>query len=114
MNELFSSLTVPSLAYANDLKIFLEVNSISDCLILKNNLNRISSWCVNNCLQLNFDIKLCFNEHKRYLVFSAYRSLEFVIRDSRNHSQIHSILVAVFRILSLGIGIGFRYLIFQV
>lgn len=41
------------LLYADDLKIFMRIKSIADCVRLQCDLNTISQWCSNNCLEIN-------------------------------------------------------------
>ena len=41
------------LMYADDLKLFLRVKSIADCIKLQNDLNNLVAWCTNNDLHLN-------------------------------------------------------------
>ena len=44
---------VQTLLFADDLKIFLTINNIDDCIILQENLNRLHDWCNSNMLHLN-------------------------------------------------------------
>ena len=43
-----------SILFADDIKIFKTISSLSDNLCLQSNLQRLLVWCVNNRLQLNF------------------------------------------------------------
>lgn len=43
------------LVYADDTKIFREVNAPNDCVLLNNDLNDFYAWCVLNRLPLNVD-----------------------------------------------------------
>ena len=52
--------------YADDLKVYLSVNSISDCLLLQNDLDRLFSYCLQNELSLNIE-KCCFISFTRNL-----------------------------------------------
>lgn len=45
------------LAFLDDIKLFLHVNSINDCNLLKNNLNRFVSW--GETLNSSFNIFKC-------------------------------------------------------
>jgi len=48
-----SPLQVHFLAFADDIKIFYQVNSLADCLILQNDLNNLVSWATKLGLQFN-------------------------------------------------------------
>jgi len=49
LNVLHSS----KLFFANDLKLFRQINSQNDALLLQMDLNVLSDWCINNKLLLN-------------------------------------------------------------
>lgn len=53
INDICNSLTVESLLYADDLKIFFPIESTEDCLLLQQNLDILVNWCRNNKLDLN-------------------------------------------------------------
>lgn len=53
INDLLSSLQCPVLAYADDLKIFLEVTSVDHASVLQSNLDIVVEWCRANGLELN-------------------------------------------------------------
>lgn len=42
-----------TLLYADDLKIFAEVNCLNDCLLIQQDLLCFARWCNSNCLALN-------------------------------------------------------------
>ena len=52
-NDLSLKLGCPHLMFADDLKLYFKINSISDCLQLQRNLNIVTEWCTLNRLQLN-------------------------------------------------------------
>lgn len=64
-------LTSKCLLYADDLKIFSSVNSVSDALRLQNDLNRINDWCSLNGLYFNINkcSVISFNRIKFPIVF---------------------------------------------
>lgn len=41
------------LLFADDLKIFHSIQTVDDCLLLQEDLNRLASWCQHNLLDLN-------------------------------------------------------------
>ncbi|KAF0760863.1 Reverse transcriptase domain-containing protein [Aphis craccivora] len=41
------------LAFADDIKLFYQVNSLADCLILQNDFNNLVSWATKLGLQFN-------------------------------------------------------------
>lgn len=43
------------LLYADDLKIYRVIKSESDCILLQQDLNRLSEWCALNDMNLNID-----------------------------------------------------------
>lgn len=53
INDLPQSILCKILMFADDVKIFLKINSFQDCLLLQNDLNKISDWCARNGLKLN-------------------------------------------------------------
>lgn len=53
INDLLLVLNCPVLAYADDIKIYSEISSLSDALHLQTNLNKIAVWCQDNKLTLN-------------------------------------------------------------
>lgn len=55
INDIVEGLECPVLLFADDLKIFLSIKSISDCQRLQNDLNRLHDWCVINDMNLNID-----------------------------------------------------------
>lgn len=58
VNDIVDRITCPCLLYADDLKIFTEVNSINDCQMLQNDLRSLSEWCTINKMSLN--VGKCF------------------------------------------------------
>lgn len=69
INDLPSEVKCDHLLFADDLKIYLRITSIEDCIILQNELDRVVAWCTNNSLKLN--VSKC-----KYLTFT--RKLQFV------------------------------------
>ena len=57
--------------FADDLKLYKIINSTADCLQLQADLDRLSQWCVANCMDLN--TKKCntitFSKSRREFVF---------------------------------------------
>jgi len=47
--------SIKLLLFADDAKLFCSIQSISDSEILQDQLNKFSTWSVNNCLELNID-----------------------------------------------------------
>lgn len=45
--------TSKSSLYADDLKVYRKVTSISDCMAMQRDLDALQSWCVANFLELN-------------------------------------------------------------
>jgi hypothetical protein len=43
------------LFYADDMKLFLLVRGVQNCLKTQSNLNRLAGWCEANALELNVD-----------------------------------------------------------
>ena len=58
INDLAVLLTCLKLLFADDLKIYCEISTISDCQRLQSELDLVSSWCDNN--RLNLNISKCF------------------------------------------------------
>jgi hypothetical protein len=55
INDLSNILECPHLFYADDLKIFNTVNSLSDALKLQSDIYKLQSWCIQNKLNLNIN-----------------------------------------------------------
>lgn len=53
INDIASRLSVKSLLYADDLKLFCEVRSLSDCERLQGDLDLVCEWCDVNGLSMN-------------------------------------------------------------
>lgn len=53
INDLPTKFKSNALMFADDLKIYLKINSLQDCLVLQNDLNILSQWCNVNKLNLN-------------------------------------------------------------
>lgn len=53
INDIAANIDVKYLLYADDLKIFCQINSVVDCEHLQINLNHINTWCIENNLFLN-------------------------------------------------------------
>lgn len=71
INDLSLSLNSHHLLFADDLKIYMEINSINDCICLQNVLNTINQWCSENFLNLNISKckLLSFHRKQNPLVF---------------------------------------------
>uniref|UniRef100_V5GPT7 RNA-directed DNA polymerase n=1 Tax=Anoplophora glabripennis TaxID=217634 RepID=V5GPT7_ANOGL len=71
INDLSLSLKSNHLFFADDLKLFLSVSNLEDCLILQEQVDLVSRWCENNQLPINIDkCKICsFTSKKEPLVF---------------------------------------------
>ena len=54
------------LLFADDLKIYLEISNLSDCLLLQEDLNSFVNWCELNCMKLNTDKCYCVNFNRLY------------------------------------------------
>lgn len=72
INDLVDQLCCPCLLYADDLKIFLTINSINDAMLLQKDLDTVAQWChtnrmflnTNKCFVVTFTRKInkiCFN-----------------------------------------------------
>lgn len=53
INDLCNNLDCEKLLFADDLKIFCNINSIDDCLALQQQIHKIELWCQNNKLEMN-------------------------------------------------------------
>jgi hypothetical protein len=64
------------LFYADEMKLFLPVHGVRDCLTIQNDLNRLAEWCDANALELNVGkCKLitfctCCTQRKNYVKFT--------------------------------------------
>lgn len=53
IDDIISAITCNKLAYADDLKLFLPITSLVDCMTLQNDINLLGDWCTRNRLYLN-------------------------------------------------------------
>jgi Reverse transcriptase (RNA-dependent DNA polymerase). len=53
INDITSQLNVRYLLYADDIKIFSQIDNVFDAINLQRNLDFINSWCIANRLPLN-------------------------------------------------------------
>lgn len=69
------------LLFADDLKIFMPIQSVDDQMLLQEDVNNLSQWCVENKLNLNID-KCCsisfFKMNKKFI--SSYHIDNKVLR----------------------------------
>ena len=130
INDIVDNLDACYLLYADDLKLYLCINSELDCLRLQHNLDLLNAWCVYNHLPLNatkcnvmsfsrksdpivfnynldncllnrpefvkdlgviFDTKLTFSRHIEECVAGAYKSLGFILRNSRDFKSLSTL-----------------------
>jgi hypothetical protein len=80
-----------ALMYVDDLKLFLQIRSLSDCVNLQADLDTLVSWCALNCLELN--VSKCHVLH-----FTRARSMI-----NFNYSILGSSLSVVDEIRDLGV-----------
>ena len=75
INDLIDNLEfLTALLFADDLKLLYRISSVSDCIKLKNDLNKIVNWCAINLMQLNIE-KCCvisFSRKKDPILFDYY------------------------------------------
>lgn len=75
IDDLIGQLNCPSLLYADDLKIFNNINNINDCQTLQHDLNLLSAWCLRNHMHLN-PIKcqlISFTKKKKHKIYFNYK-----------------------------------------
>lgn len=88
IGDVSSDLNVNYLIYADDLKLFTEVQNPSECQIIQRNPNLVCSWYSTN--------HLCLNADKYYIVTSVTRSLSFLGTNSirvNSHDRIKNLWV---------------------
>lgn len=129
VNDIVDNIDVGHLLYADDLKIFCQISTENDCVLLQKNLDNINAWCTVNNLDLNvskcnvmsfsrsqnllkynynltgvilnrpnyikdlgvfFDAKMSFKIHIEKTRISAYKSLGFVLRNSKHFININT------------------------
>lgn len=73
INDLSLSLRSNHLFFADDLKLFLNIHSISDCLNLQLSIDLVEEWCSKNQLPINVDkCKICSFTHKTQPILFNY------------------------------------------
>lgn len=70
------------LLYADDLKIFMPIDSLSDCSLFQDDLNRLHNWCNVNQLYLNFSKckVLSFHRKRQALSYNYHLNNEILAR----------------------------------
>lgn len=53
------------LLFADDLKIFLKIDSVRDCILLQGHIDEFTRWCTDNCLQLNVNKCKVVSYHRK-------------------------------------------------
>lgn len=91
INDIVNVITSKVLLYADDMKICREISSVSDCILLQQDLDRISEWCVLNKISLN--ISKC-----KFITFSRKKTVL-----NYNYKIDESYLARVQEILDLGV-----------
>lgn len=116
VNDVSSAIRNSSfLLYADDIKIFREINSFNDCRLLQSDLCSFSEWCKNNNLSLNISKTkvMSFTRKSSTLSFlysvnsvSLSRVCEIndlgVLFDSTLHFSAHTKRVAIRGLRSIG------------
>ena len=59
INDITCNINCKALLFADDLKLYKEINSLNDALNLQDNLNKLANWCYNWKLSLNME--KCFS-----------------------------------------------------
>ena len=83
INDISDNISSNVLLFADDLKIFREVNDYTDCVILQDDLNALADWCNTNNLPLNVD--KCFSmtfTNKQEILYFNYSLSNTVIKRS--------------------------------
>lgn len=79
INNIIENINVRYLLYADDLKIFSIIESISDCETLQEAFKQVSRWCLNNKMLLN--INKC--EIVSFTTKRNYISFDYAIEDKK-------------------------------
>ena len=53
VNDITQNINSSALLFADDLKIYREIRTKDDCIILQKDLNKIFDWCTDNLLDIN-------------------------------------------------------------
>jgi hypothetical protein len=75
INDLCDSIKYcSSLAFADDLKVFREITSSCDCLLLQCDINSLYNWCIVNSMRLNInETRVMSYSRKTNLLRDDYR-----------------------------------------
>jgi len=80
INNITDIVSVQTLMYADDVKIFCNVKNVFDCINLQNDLDKIQLWCVQNGLSLNKGkCKIMSYSRRKNVVTFAYNLSGFVL-----------------------------------
>lgn len=91
MDDIVSRLSAHHLLYADDMKLFYQIQTREDCLRLQRDLDIMVDWCNDNCLPLN--VSKCS-------VLSFYRIKNPILFD---YNLCHDILVRPSAVTDLGV-----------
>ena len=60
------------LLFADDIKLYLEISNVQDCLKMQSHLYKLMNWCNANLLFLNFDkcLTISFSRSANHVVFN--------------------------------------------
>lgn len=72
INKIF--LNCDYLLFANDLKVFCQINEICDCYKIQNDLDTFATWFTVNCMSVNANkcVQISF-VHKHYPITYQYK-----------------------------------------
>lgn len=74
INDLPIRLKSENTLFADDLKIYSKINNTDDCIRLQEDIDRLSSWCALNDLELNISKCFAMNfSYKRYRTELSYK-----------------------------------------
>jgi hypothetical protein len=73
------------LLFADDVKIFRDINCLDDCILLQSDINRIKVWCSANYMKLNVNkIKVVAFTRKINVLYYGYKICDWFISRTDN------------------------------
>ena len=83
INDVLSSIKYSELLlFADDAKLFKEISSLSDCLLLQHDINSFHSWCNVWCMQLSIDkcFTMNFSLKRKYDIIFDYKINNVILK----------------------------------
>lgn len=86
MNDIGSCMNqVNHLLYADDIKLFLKIETPNDCQVLQNALNNVCNWCHINCMKINSNKSfiMSYSRNKKTIISNYFLESDTISRTNQ-------------------------------